>query len=125
MHRCGTRNINIYILCRCVVSIRTYDVPVGVVLSQYACMMSLQAFEELQVQLPRHGICIAVKEKLKKDSGVASDEAYNKIVGRLLSKSRARGQTIYSVFPRNSQALAAHILALRVHIYCFKKNRIL
>ena len=51
----------------------------------------LQAFEELQDLLPVHGVCIAVKEKLVKDSGVADEKAYDLIVQRLLKKSRARG----------------------------------
>lgn len=42
--------------------------------------------------MARHNICIAVKEKLVKDSGVADDTAYNNIVLKLLTKPRARGK---------------------------------
>ena len=43
--------------------------------------------------LPQHGICIAVKEALKKDSGVGGEKTYAAIVERLLNKTRARGET--------------------------------
>ena len=36
-------------------------------------------------------ICIAVKERLVKDSGVASDDGYNGIVLKLASKPNAKG----------------------------------
>lgn len=55
----------------------------------------LKAFEELEDLLSKHSICIAVKEKLVKDSGVAGEGAYDLIVQKLLTKPRARG-TIYS-----------------------------
>lgn len=51
-----------------------------------------QAFEELEDLLAKHNICIAVKEKLVKDSGVAEEIAYDNIVLKLLTKSRARGK---------------------------------
>ena len=51
-----------------------------------------QAFEELESLLARNGICIAVKEKLVKDSGVADESVYDSIVQRLLTKRRARGK---------------------------------
>jgi len=54
--------------------------------------VSLQAFEELEVLLGRHNICIANKEKLVKDSGVAEDIAYDNIVQKLLQKPLARGK---------------------------------
>ena len=50
-----------------------------------------QAFEELEGLLAEHNICIAVKEKLVKDSGVAGDDAYNQIVKNLMYKRKARG----------------------------------
>ena len=53
---------------------------------------SPQAFEALEGLLTENNICIAVKEKLKKDSGVAKEAAYDSIVKRLLSKERAKGQ---------------------------------
>ncbi|TMW50278.1 hypothetical protein DOY81_004630 [Sarcophaga bullata] len=40
-------------------------------------------------------ICIAVKEKLVKDSGVADEIAYDNIVQKLLTKPRARGAIIF------------------------------
>lgn len=52
----------------------------------------LKAFEELEDLLSKHNICIAVKEKLVKDSGVAAETAYDLIVQKLLTKSRARGK---------------------------------
>ena len=61
-------------------------------LSTTSSLVSHQALEALQVLLPRHGVCIAVKEKLKKDSGVAGKEAYDAVVTSLLSKPRARGE---------------------------------
>lgn len=51
-----------------------------------------QAFEELEGLLAKNNICIAVKEKLVKDSGVADDTAYDGIVQKLLTKPRARGE---------------------------------
>ena len=52
----------------------------------------MQAFEELETLLAKHEICIAVKEKLVKDSGVAEEIAYDNIVQKLLTKPRARGK---------------------------------
>lgn len=52
----------------------------------------LKAFEELEDLLAKHNICIAVKEKLVKDSGVAEEIAYDNIVLKLLTKPRARGK---------------------------------
>lgn len=42
--------------------------------------------------MAKHDICIAVKEKLVKDSGVAEEIAYDNIVLKLLTKPRARGE---------------------------------
>lgn len=47
--------------------------------------------------LAKHDICIAVKEKLVKDSGVAEEIAYDNIVQKLLTKPRARGKCIYLI----------------------------
>lgn len=55
-------------------------------------LSTLQAFEELEELLGRYNICIAVKEKLVKDSGVAEEVAYDDIVSKLLTKPRARGK---------------------------------
>ena len=43
--------------------------------------------------LAANGICIAVKEKLVKDSGVAAEKAYDEILLKLLSKPTARGSS--------------------------------
>ncbi|XP_045498210.1 metabotropic glutamate receptor 3-like [Colias croceus] len=55
----------------------------------------IKAFEELEALLARNGICIAVKEKLVKDSGVADEGSYDEIVQKLLTKPRARGAIIF------------------------------
>lgn len=55
----------------------------------------VKAFEELEQLLPKYNICIAVKEKLVKDSGVAKDKTYDDIVIKLLSKPRARGEFFF------------------------------
>ncbi|KAL9922020.1 mangetout isoform 1-T2 [Glossina fuscipes fuscipes] len=55
----------------------------------------IKAFEELEELLARHSVCIAVKEKLVKDSGVAEEIAYDNIVQKLLTKPRARGAIIF------------------------------
>ncbi|KAL4705189.1 hypothetical protein ACJJTC_013989 [Scirpophaga incertulas] len=55
----------------------------------------IKAFEELEALLARNGICIAVKEKLVKDSGVADERAYDDIVQKLMTKPRARGAIIF------------------------------
>lgn len=52
----------------------------------------IKAFEELEKLLSKHNICIAAKEKLVKDSGVAEEKAYDDIVIKLLSKPRAKGE---------------------------------
>lgn len=52
----------------------------------------VKAYEELEELLAQHNICIAVKEKLVKDSGVAQERSYDTIVQKLLTKSRARGE---------------------------------
>jgi metabotropic X receptor len=48
--------------------------------------------------LARNDICIAVKERLVKDSGEADERAYDAIVARLLSRPRARGIYTYTCF---------------------------
>ncbi|XP_055916747.1 metabotropic glutamate receptor 2 [Eupeodes corollae] len=55
----------------------------------------IKAFEELEDLLSLHNICIAIKEKLVKDSGVAKEFAYDNIVLKLLTKPRARGAIIF------------------------------
>lgn len=58
-------------------------------------ILYFQAFEELEDLLAKHDICIAVKERLVKDSGVAGEIAYDNIVQKLLTKPRARGECTY------------------------------
>ncbi|CAD0247129.1 unnamed protein product [Spodoptera exigua] len=55
----------------------------------------IKAFEELETLLARNDICIAVKERLVKDSGEADERAYDAIVARLLSRPRARGVIVF------------------------------
>lgn len=50
-----------------------------------------KAFEVLDDLLTARGICIAVREKLPKDSGVAHEKTYDSILHKLLAKPRARG----------------------------------
>lgn len=64
----------------------------------FNCFILLQAFEELEDLLSKHDICIAVKEKLVKDSGVAEEIAYDNIVLKLLTKPRARGKIYYLIY---------------------------
>ena len=52
----------------------------------------LQAFEELERLLGEEGICLAVKAKLTKDSGVAGASAYEHIVDKLQAKPNATGK---------------------------------
>jgi len=49
----------------------------------------------LEEKLRRHNVCIATKQALPKDSDVASDSEYDKIVDTLKSRSRAKGVVIY------------------------------
>ncbi|XP_067659268.1 metabotropic glutamate receptor 8-like [Haliotis asinina] len=55
----------------------------------------MQGFNEVEKLLKENGICLATTEKLLKDSGVASGEAYDTIVDRLLQKVNARGVIIF------------------------------
>ncbi|XP_034248278.1 metabotropic glutamate receptor 2-like [Thrips palmi] len=69
----------------------------------------IKAFEELEDLLKERNVCIAVKEKLVKDSGVAGDKAYDEIVQKLLTKSRARGCIIFG----SDQEVAGVMRAVR------------
>jgi metabotropic X receptor len=51
------------------------------------------------VLLADKNICIAVKERLVKDSGVAGDDSYNGIVLKLASKPNAKGSIHYTITP--------------------------
>ena len=41
--------------------------------------------------LTNRSICVAVKEKLTKDSGVSGEKEYDHIVEKLLAKPKAKG----------------------------------
>ncbi|XP_063888044.1 LOW QUALITY PROTEIN: metabotropic glutamate receptor 6-like [Scylla paramamosain] len=69
----------------------------------------IKAFEELEGLLATNNICIAVKEKLVKDSGVAEEGAYDHIVQRLLQKYHARGVIIFG----SDQEVAGVMRAVR------------
>ncbi|XP_014258597.1 metabotropic glutamate receptor 2-like [Cimex lectularius] len=69
----------------------------------------IKAFEELEVLLSKNDICIAVKEKLVKDSGVASEAAYDNIILHLQTKPRARGVIIFG----SDQEVAEMMRAVR------------
>ncbi|XP_035825890.1 metabotropic glutamate receptor 4-like [Aplysia californica] len=51
-----------------------------------------QGFNEVDKLLRENGICLALREKLLKDSGVATDTDYDNIVRNLLEKDLARGE---------------------------------
>ncbi|XP_065332711.1 metabotropic glutamate receptor 2 isoform X4 [Cloeon dipterum] len=69
----------------------------------------IKAFEELEDLLATKNICIAIKEKLVKDSGVAGEHAYDSIVAKLLTKPRARGAIIFG----SDQEVAGVMRAVR------------
>ncbi|XP_074113872.1 metabotropic glutamate receptor B isoform X3 [Cotesia typhae] len=69
----------------------------------------IKAYEELEELLAKHQICIAIKEKLVKDSGVAEEIAYDNIVQKLLTKPRARGCIIFG----SDQEVAEMMRAVR------------
>ncbi|XP_072948843.1 metabotropic glutamate receptor 2-like [Epargyreus clarus] len=69
----------------------------------------IKAFEELETLLARNDICIAVKERLTKDSGAADEYAYDGIVERLLSRPRARGVIVFG----SDQEVAGVMAAVR------------
>ncbi|XP_050447039.1 uncharacterized protein LOC126849343 isoform X1 [Cataglyphis hispanica] len=69
----------------------------------------IKAFEELEELLGKHNICIAIKEKLVKDSGVAEEIAYDNIILKLLTKPRARGCIIFG----SDQEVAGVMRAVR------------
>jgi len=54
-----------------------------------------QAFNDLEELLDQNDICIAIKERLTKDSGIALDSSYDHIIKKLVSKQSARGKSIY------------------------------
>ncbi len=54
----------------------------------------LQGFAEVQELFKKEGICLAVTEKLPKDSGVAASQIYDNIV-KNLKMTNVRGKTNY------------------------------
>ncbi|CAG7727490.1 unnamed protein product [Allacma fusca] len=58
----------------------------------------IKAFEELEKILPTYNICIAAKEKLKKDSGVAEANSYDRIVDKLVAVGKAKGKDQISFY---------------------------
>lgn len=74
--------------------------------TQINTFSELQAFTVLEELLLKKEICIAVKEKLTKDSGVAGDSIYDNIVRRLMAKPSARGNH-----------LTIHYIRYRLHPY--------
>ncbi|XP_035210832.1 metabotropic glutamate receptor 4-like, partial [Stegodyphus dumicola] len=69
----------------------------------------IQAFTVLEELLLKKGICLAVKERLTKDSGVAGDSYYDSIVRRILEKPSARGVIIFG----SDQEVAGVMRAVR------------
>lgn len=75
--------------------------------------------------LSKRGICIAVKEKLVKDSGVAEEIAYDSIVLKLLTKTRARGKKInlkkkklhVCLFSKGKSNTMLHLLMMKLCIF--------
>jgi metabotropic X receptor len=45
--------------------------------------------------LDQNDICIAIKERLTKDSGIAQESSYDNIVKKLVTKQSARGKSIH------------------------------
>ena len=50
-----------------------------------------QGFSEVEDLLKKEGICLAVTDKLPKDSGVAAASTYDVIIKRLRAHIHARG----------------------------------
>ena len=55
-----------------------------------------QAFEKLDEKLSEKGVCVAVKAKLSKDSGVGKGIDFDHIVEKLQDKPKAKGKNIVS-----------------------------
>ncbi|XP_067128355.1 metabotropic glutamate receptor-like [Centruroides vittatus] len=69
----------------------------------------VKAFSVLEELLAKNNICIAIKERLIKDSGVAVEKAYDNIVQKLTSKQNARGVIIFG----SDQEVAGVMRAIR------------
>ena len=57
-----------------------------------AMFFLFQAFEKLDEKLAEKGVCVAVKAKLSKDSGVGKGIDFDHIVEKLQAKSKAKGR---------------------------------
>ncbi|CAG2111031.1 unnamed protein product, partial [Medioppia subpectinata] len=55
----------------------------------------IRAFNDLEELLDQNDICIAIKERLTKDSGIGLESAYDNIVKKLVSKQNARGVIVF------------------------------
>ena len=53
-----------------------------------------QAFEKLDEKLSEKGVCVAVKAKLSKDSGVGKGIDFDHIVEKLQDKPKAKGKNV-------------------------------
>ncbi|GBM78137.1 Metabotropic glutamate receptor [Araneus ventricosus] len=69
----------------------------------------MKAFTVLEELLSKNDVCIAVKERLTKDSGVAGDSYYDSIVQKLMAKPKARGVIIFG----SDQEVAGVMRAVR------------
>jgi len=77
----------------------------------------------LEELLAKKDICIAIKEKLVKDSGVAGEHAYDSIVQKLLTKPRARGKSATEFVPNRLELVEIHIRSLLQHYNITKYGR--
>ncbi|KAH9513576.1 hypothetical protein Btru_033403 [Bulinus truncatus] len=68
-----------------------------------SAVSSKQGFNELDSLLRKKEICIALREKLLKDSGVPTDQDYDRIVLKLLEKELARGKKSVRHFKRERE----------------------
>ncbi|GFT12319.1 metabotropic glutamate receptor [Nephila pilipes] len=71
--------------------------------------MDKKAFDVLEELFQARGICIAIKEKLIKDSGIAADDRYDNIVQKMLSKPTAKGVIVFG----SDQEVACVMRAVR------------
>lgn len=55
----------------------------------------MQGLEELEKVLGERKICVAIKEKVLKDSGVPNEAFYDKVVASLLTKPLAKGKLMF------------------------------
>ena len=65
-----------------------------------ALYILLQAFEKLDEKLSEKGVCVAVKAKLSKDSGVGKGIDFDHIVEKLQDKPKAKGTYINILLQR-------------------------